>query len=337
MIAITVEKPHELAIRPDTIVAPAGDQVMVRVQCAGICGSDVHILEGSNPFVKYPRIIGHEIAGKVQELGPDVAGLAVGDTVVIDPVVSCGSCYPCRIGRHNVCAQIAVLGVHRDGGFRSYLTVGAANVIPVSAGLDPGIAALAEPFSIAANVLSLTGCDADDSVLIYGAGPIGLTVLQVAKLKGARCIVADLEPERLDAAASFGADKTVFATPGAVRRAVAGETDGLGPTVVIDAAGVPALLEEAVAVVSPAGRIGLLGFSPDLATLIEKDVVAKEVAIHGSRLNRKLLPQVVGWLESGALQPAGMISNTFAAADAQAAFDMISRSPASTLKVQLEF
>ncbi len=337
MIAIAVEEPGKLAIRQDTIVQPKQDEILVRVCRAGICGSDVHILEGSNPFAQYPRIIGHEIAGRVEALGPDAGGFSIGDAVVIDPVVSCGNCYPCRIGRHNVCAQIAVLGVHRDGGFRSYFTVPAANVVQVSNDLDLGIAALAEPFSIAANVLSRTGCGPNDSVLVYGAGPIGLTVLQVAKLKGARCIVADIDKSRLDGALGFGADGVVHATPGAVEKAVAGETDGLGPTVVVDATGVPALLSEAVALASPAGRIGLLGFSEVPASVVQKHIVGKEISIFGSRLNRKLLPEVIGWLESGELQPADMIRNTFAATEAEQAFAMIRNDPSSTIKVQLEF
>lgn len=338
MIAISVEKPLVLDIRTDTSVsAPAPGEVLVKIERAGICGSDVHILQGSNPFASYPRIIGHEMAGIVEAVGQNVAAPGVGQHVVIDPVVSCGSCHACRQGRNNVCAHLEVMGVHRDGGFRTFLSVPAANAVPVSPDLPFGIAALAEPFSIAANVLGLTGCAPEDSVLIYGAGPIGLTVLQVAKLKGARCVVADIDKARLDVASSFGADVMVDAVPGAVRAAVASETGGLGPTIIIDAAGVPALLAEAASIISPAGRIGLLGFSDIPAPVSEKDIVSKEVAIYGSRLSRKLMPDVVRWLESGALQPAGMVRDTLAAEHAGAAFDMLRDNPSETIKVHLAF
>lgn len=337
MIAIAVEEPHVISVRADHQIAPGSEEVMVRVKRAGICGSDVHILEGSNPFARYPRVIGHEMAGVVEAVGTGVGSIEAGDTVVIDPVISCGTCHPCRIGRSNVCAELEVLGVHRDGGFRSFVTVPAQNAVRVSRDLPIGVAALAEPFSIAANVLALTGCDDSDSVLVYGAGPIGLTVLQVAKLKGARCIVADLDPGRLETAQAFGADQVILSKPGTVQAAVAGETDGLGPTVVIDAAGVPSLLAEALQLVSPAGRVGLLGFSTAPVGVIQKDIVSKEVAIHGSRLNRKLLPQVVDWLENGDLRPEAMIRDTFPAQDVRAAFAMIRDTPSSTIKVQLEF
>ncbi len=297
MIAISVDSPGKLTIRPDTTTRPEGDEVLVRVRRAGICGSDVQILQGSNPFAHYPRIIGHEIAGEVEALGPQVKGLQIGDKVVIDPVVSCGVCYACRIGRHNVCADLAVLGVHRDGGFKSLFMVPASNVIAVPADFDLGIAALAEPFSVAANVLSLTGCSDSDCVLVYGAGPIGLTVSD----------------------------------------AVSSENDGLGPTVIIDAAGVPSLMAEALSIASPVGRIGLLGFSTRPTEIVQKDIVAKELSIYGSRLNRKLVPEVVDWLASGALQPLPMISHTFEAADAEAAFALIRENPSLTIKVQLKF
>ena len=337
MIAISVDSPGKLTIRPDTTTRPEGDEVLVRVRRAGICGSDVQILQGSNPFAHYPRIIGHEIAGEVEALGPQVKGLQIGDKVVIDPVVSCGVCYACRIGRHNVCADLAVLGVHRDGGFKSHFMVPASNVIAVPADFDLGIAALAEPFSVAANVLSLTGCSDSDCVLVYGAGPIGLTVLQVAKLKGARCIVVDIDQARLEVARSFGADRVIHSPSEAVSDAVSSENDGLGPTVIIDAAGVPSLMAEALSIASPVGRIGLLGFSTRPTEIVQKDIVAKELSIYGSRLNRKLVPEVVDWLASGALQPLPMISHTFEAADAEAAFALIRENPSLTIKVQLKF
>ena len=337
MIAVRVESPNRLEIVTEEIRAPASGEVLIRVKKGGICGSDIHILHGSNPFARYPRIIGHEISGVVEEVGPGVEGLAAGDRVVVDPVTACGRCYPCRIGRPNVCAKLEVLGVHRDGGFRTRLVVPAANAIRHSPTLPSDIAALAEPFSIAANVLERTGCEERDTVIVYGTGPIGLTVLQVAKLLGARCLVADIDPSRLGAAAEFGADKTIHAVPGAVAESAADENDGLGPTLVIDAAGAPALLEEAVALVSPAGRIGLLGFSSQPSTLVQKDIMRKEISIHGSRLSRRLLPRVVAWLQEGKLDPGPMITHTFPAEEASAAFDFLEKESSTAIKVQLDF
>ncbi|KQT83864.1 Zn-dependent oxidoreductase [Aurantimonas sp. Leaf443] len=337
MVAIAVETPHRLALRETDCPAPGPGEIRLSVARGGICGSDLHILHGSNPFAVYPRIIGHEFAGTVTALGAGVTRLSVGERVVADPVLACGRCHPCRIGRPNVCARLEVFGVHRDGGFRSELVLPEANAVKVPPGLSFAVAAMAEPFSVAANVLRNTGCGPDDSVLVYGAGTVGLTVLQVARLHGARVLVADLDERRLARAAALGADRVIHSARESVAAAVAGETDGLGPTVVIDGAGVPALLAEALDVVAPAGRIGLLGFSPEPSPLVQQRLVGKEATIVGSRLNRRLLPQVVEWLAEGRVDAAAMITHTFVAADAAEAFALLERAPGEAVKVQLAF
>jgi L-gulonate 5-dehydrogenase len=337
MVAVVVEGPHRLALVPEPDEAPGRGEVQVRIARAGICGSDIHILHGSNPFARYPRIIGHEMAGHVSAVGAGVTTVAAGDRVVIDPVIACGHCYPCRIGRPNVCGNLQVIGVHRDGGFRQRMVVPEANALKVSPRLSPAVAALAEPLSIAANVTSRTGISADDTVLIFGAGTVGLTVLQVAKMHAERCIVVDIDGARLDRARGFGADRIINSRETDVARAVATEHEGLGPSLIIDGAGVPALLDLACRVASPAGRIGLLGFATEPSAIVQQMVVAKELTIVGSRLNRRLLPEVISWLESGRIKPEAMITQTFVAEDARAAFDLIETHPEQTIKVQLAF
>jgi L-gulonate 5-dehydrogenase len=336
-IAVSVAGPNALSLVSGEQPEPLPGEVKLRVRRAGICGSDMHILHGSNPFACYPRIIGHEFAGEIVAVGEGVASLSVGDHVVADPVVACGHCYPCRRGRPNVCAHLEVIGVHRDGGFSSYAVLPEKNAVKVSPGLSLAVAALSEPLSVAANVLTGTGCDEQDTVLVYGAGTVGITVLQVAKLKGARCIVVDIDEARLERARQFGADLTIHSPSTPVADAVKTEMDGLGPSVVIDGAGIPALLEEACRIASPAGRIGLLGFSSAPCNISQQDIVRKELSLFGSRLNRRLIPEVVSWLESGRLKPAAMITQTFDAREARAAFDFVEKHPDRLLKVQLAF
>jgi len=337
MLAISVAAPHDLrVIQTDPPAAGAGE-VLVQVLRAGICGSDLHIYHGANPFARYPRIIGHEFAGVVIAVGAGVTSVSEGDRVVVDPVVSCGHCYPCRIGRPNVCAHLEVMGVHRDGGFRHIVNVPAANLVKLAADTDIGVAALAEPFSIAANILGRTGCGADDTLLVYGAGTVGVTVMQIAKLRGARVVVADPDPARLERALSFGADKVLRSGVDDVPAAVQEETDGLGPTVVIDCAGVPALLEEACRVAAPAGRVGVMGFSAAPCNISQQEIVKKELTLYGSRLNRRLLPEVVALLESGQLKTEAMITQVFPARDAAHAFELFEKEPGKAIKIQLDF
>ncbi|MGK6316600.1 Zn-dependent oxidoreductase [Neorhizobium sp. DT-125] len=337
MVTISVLEPHKLAVDYQDVQPPGEGEIAIRVRRAGICGSDMHILHGSNPFVSYPRIIGHEFAGVVAALGRGVSHLAVGDHVVADPVISCGKCHPCRIGRSNVCSKLQVIGVHRDGGFRSVAIVPQENAVKISPSLGFDVAALAEPLAVAANVLWRTECSADDVVMIYGAGTVGITVLQVAKMRGARCIIADIDPQRLERALEYGADGVINSREKSVPAEVAGEMNGLGPSIVIDGAGIPALLDEACRIAGPAGRIGLLGFSAAPCNVSQQEIVRKELSLIGSRLNRRFIPEVVQWLETGKLKPAAMITQTFDAADARKAFDLVEKHPEQTLKVQLAF
>ncbi|MCF3934258.1 zinc-binding alcohol dehydrogenase family protein [Acuticoccus sp. M5D2P5] len=336
-MAIAVTSPHHLDFVPSEAIPPAPGEVMLRIVRGGICGSDLHIFHGTNPYATYPRVIGHEFGGIVETVGDGVTGLREGDHVVVDPVVSCGVCYPCRIGRSNVCARLEVIGVHRDGGFRPFVTLPADNAIKVSPDLPFDVATLAEPFSIAANALLRTGCDPTDHVLLYGAGTVGLTMLQVAKLEGARVMIADPDGARLERAARFGADITARTGVDDIDALARAMNGGLGPTLVIDCAGVPALMEDACRLAGPAGRVAIMGFSPQPTTIIQQQINSKELTVYGSRLNRKLLPKVVDWLETGALAPAAMVTQTYPAADARAAFELFENEPHKTIKIQLAF
>ncbi|HAN4910491.1 TPA: Zn-dependent oxidoreductase, partial [Escherichia coli] len=208
MKSILIEKPNQLAIIEREIPTPSAGEVRVKVKLAGICGSDSHIYRGHNPFAKYPRVIGHEFFGVIDAVGEGVESARVGERVAVDPVVSCGHCYPCSIGKPNVCTTLAVLGVHADGGFSEYAVVPAKNAWKIPEAVADQYAVMIEPFTIAANVTGHGQPTENDTVLVYGAGPIGLTIVQV--LKGVynvkNVIVADRIDERLEKAKESGAD-----------------------------------------------------------------------------------------------------------------------------------
>ncbi|QRQ40433.1 Zn-dependent oxidoreductase [Escherichia coli] len=208
MKSILIEKPNQLAIVEREIPTPSAGEVRVKVKLAGICGSDSHIYRGHNPFAKYPRVIGHEFFGVIDAVGDGVESARVGERVAVDPVVSCGHCYPCSIGKPNVCTTLAVLGVHADGGFSEYAVVPAKNAWKIPEAVADQYAVMIEPFTIAANVTGHGQPTENDTVLVYGAGPIGLTIVQV--LKGVynvkNVIVADRIDERLEKAKESGAD-----------------------------------------------------------------------------------------------------------------------------------
>jgi L-gulonate 5-dehydrogenase len=334
--AIYVKEPHSLEIVDLKNPSAGPGEVLVRVHAAGICGSDMHIYHGTNPLAKYPRIIGHEFAGEVAALGEGVQGLRIGDHVAVDPVTSCGACYPCSVGRHNVCAKLAVFGVHRDGGMTEYVAVPAANAHVVPKEWSWEKAALVEPFSIAANVLSRTDCTAKDRVLVMGAGPIGLTVLMSATLLGARVAVADILDSRLEVAKQLGAEVVVNSKTSKLEDEMLQWTKGDGVPLIVDAVCLPQLFPSLLQMASAAGRVAHLGFSETPMSIVPLEITKKELSILGSRLNCGMFPRVIEWFGKG-LPAEKLISHTFPFAKAAEAFRLIEEKPLETCKVVLTF
>jgi L-gulonate 5-dehydrogenase len=334
--SLVVERPGSLRIETRAEPEPATGEVRIRVERAGICGSDIHILHGTNPFARYPRVIGHEFFGRIDAIGDGVKA-RLGTRVVIDPVIACGRCYPCSVGRPNVCAELQVLGVHRDGGFSEFacVPIGNAHWLPVS--IDDEKAPLVEPFSVAANITDHTGVFATDVALVYGAGPIGLTVIQVLKhVYGVReLIVTDRIDARLEAARVNGADRVI----NTARTALSGELaqSGTRPTLIIDAACHPSILGEAIEIASPAARIGIMGFSGEPSTIVQQKITSKELAIYSSRLNCGKFAKVIDWFASGKLQPERLITHRYGLDSYATAFDTFEHNPTECCKVQLLF
>ncbi|NUE51266.1 Zn-dependent oxidoreductase [Escherichia coli] len=260
---------------------------------------------------KYPRVIGHEFFGVIDAVGEGVESARVGERVAVDPVVSCGHCYPCSIGKPNVCTTLAVLGVHADGGFSEYAVVPAKNAWKIPEAVADQYAVMIEPFTIAANVTGHGQPTENDTVLVYGAGPIGLTIVQV--LKGVynvkNVIVADRIDERLEKAKESGADWAINNSQTPLGEIFAEK--GIKPTLIIDAACHPSTLKEAVTLASPAARIVLMGFSSEPSEVIQQGITGKELSIFSSRLNANKFPVVIDWLSKGLIKPEKLITHTF--------------------------
>ena len=181
MKSVVIQQPNTLVIEERPLPLPGAGDVRVKIKLAGICGSDSHIYRGHNPFAKYPRVIGHEFFGEIDAVGEGVESTRLGQRVSVDPVISCGHCYPCSVGKPNVCTSLVVLGVHRDGGFSEYAVVPAKNAWHIPDAIPDKHAVMVEPFTIAANVTGQAKPTEQDVALIYGAGPMGLVTVQALK------------------------------------------------------------------------------------------------------------------------------------------------------------
>ncbi|MDU2771318.1 Zn-dependent oxidoreductase [Klebsiella grimontii] len=337
MKSIVIRQPNELVIEERPIPQPAAGEVRVKIKLAGICGSDSHIYRGHNPFAKYPRVIGHEFFGVIDAIGEGVTDKAVGQRVSVDPVISCGHCYPCSVGKPNVCTSLVVLGVHRDGGFSEYAVVPAKNAWQVPDNVSDSHAVMIEPFTIAANVTGRVSPTDQDIALVYGAGPMGLTTIQVLKrvYRVKQVIVVDRIDERLQMAQRNGADWVINNSDEPLAETL--KAKGILPTLIIDAACHPAILQEAVNLASPAARIVLMGFSTEPSQVAQQGITGKELSIFSSRLNANKFPVVIKWLEQGLINPEELITHQFAYQQVIDALELFENDRKRCCKVLLTF
>ncbi|MDR3356086.1 MAG: zinc-binding alcohol dehydrogenase family protein [Spirochaetaceae bacterium] len=333
-----VEKPGVLTLAEREIpkVKNAGD-VLVKVKRVGICGSDIHILHGKNPFAVYPRVWGHEFVGEVAAAGAGVKSVKTGDRIVVEPITYCGTCYACRQGRPNVCADLKVFGVHADGGCAEYVIVPEANAHLLPEGLPWDEAALIEPFTIGAQACYRGDVRQGDYVLVMGAGTIGLTAASLAKLYGATVIVSDLVDDKLAYAKSRGADFVINSGKEDMPKRVAEITDGMGPNVTIDAVCIKKTFEDAVLVTSTAGRVVELSFNETPSEIAPVNIIKKELTVCGSRLQTKRFPVVIDFIRSGKLSLSGFVSKVYPVSQMAEAFDYTEKNNASVRKVLISF
>lgn len=338
MKAIRVNSPLDLEICELPIPQQIGDEdVLIKIKAAGICGTDMHIYHGTRPTTEYPKILGHELSGEIVKTGSKVTELQIGDHVAVDPVISCGTCYACSIGRHNICSTVKCIGVHVEGGFAEYVVQPQQSVFKFSKDLSWKALATAEPFSVAAEINWRGKVVPGEHVLIYGAGPIGLAAMQVAKKIGALCTVVDILTPRLELAKKMGADQVINSSQQNVADLVYETTDSIGVQTVVDAVGHPKIFEEAVKLASPAGRVVILGFTKEAAAIEQFDITTKELEICGSRMNAHKFPEVVEWFNNKEVQPELLISHTFPFTEVKKALKVIEDTPAKSCKVVLTF
>ena len=231
---------------------PGPGEVVLAPEVVGVCGSDVHLFHGHLGADVYPRIQGHEISAVVDAVGSGVEHVRPGDRAAVWPVLACGRCYPCSIGRQNVCANIAIIGAHVDGALQERLRVPASQVFAVG-DMAPAVTAFVEPTSIGVRTVVRARVSAGERVVVLGAGPIGQAVSLAARDLGAAVLMADVVPERLEHARAMGAEEVVCGDAAAVADQVRDWAGADGPAVLIETTGVPAVVRSAFDVVAPAG------------------------------------------------------------------------------------
>jgi 2-desacetyl-2-hydroxyethyl bacteriochlorophyllide A dehydrogenase len=309
MEALVCRKPEELAVEERPEPQPVAGEVLVRIRAVGICGTDYHIYEGSHPYLQYPRVMGHELAAEVVE-APAGSRLRKDELVVVNPYLACGTCHACRKGRPNCCQNIAVLGVHRDGGMTRLISVPERNLYPAD-GLTPDQAATVEFLAIGAHGISRAGASVTSGrTLIIGAGPIGIGAAIFARIAGATVTLMDVDNERLmDVQGLVGADSAIVVNA-ETAAAVAEVTRGEGFDTVIDATGNRLSMEAGFGHVAHAGTYVLLSVVSAAVAFSDPEFHKRETTLLASRNALKSdFEMVVAAIAAGKVPVAKLITH----------------------------
>jgi len=297
MRAISVVEPFrvEMVDLPEPQMGP--EDVLIEVHYVGLCGSDLHTFRGTSPMVTYPRVLGHEIGGLIIDTGQGVPdSFRVGDRATMIPTSDCGICPACRLGRTNCCQYNETLGVQRDGALTARIVAPYSKVY-TSDTLSLKELTLVEPMSVGYHAANRARVSEVDTVLVLGAGTIGIGAIAASARKGATVIAGDIDDGKLEMARRFAAQYTINSLREDLVARVRDLTDGEGARVAIEAVGVPQTYRQAVDAVCYAGRVVYIGYANDEVCFDTKEFVRKELDIRGSRNALRVFPAVIRMFE----------------------------------------
>ncbi|GAB2647654.1 zinc-binding alcohol dehydrogenase family protein [Emticicia sediminis] len=325
MKTIILNKPQEFQIISrdfdDTL---AENEALLKIHRIGICGTDYHAYRGRQPFFSYPRVLGHELGAEVIGLGSTAgaSGIKIGDKVSVEPYLNCGVCQPCQNGKTNCCESLKVLGVHIDGGMAEYLKV-PVNKLHKSDILGYEQLALVETLGIGSHAVQRANVTENDIVLVIGAGPIGLSVIQFAKINGAKIAVMDFSKQRLDFAnEAIGIDESIIATEDFSADDLRKILKGNMPTVVFDATGNAQSMMKAFSYVAFGGKLVYVGLFQGEVTFFDPDFHRREITLFASR---NALPadfkHIISKMESGQINTKAWLTHEAAFEDLPTIFE----------------
>ena len=342
MKALVLENPRDLQFRDVPEPELGSNDVLIQVKACGICGSDVHGYDGSTGRRIPPIIMGHEAAGIVIRVGPEVSTVGVGDRVTFDSTVSCGTCHFCRAGDVNLCDSCQVLGVscgdyRRNGAFAEYVSVPAHIVYPLPMDFPFEKASLIEAVSIAVHAAKITEIRPGSSAAVIGAGMIGVLAVQAFRQYGCEKVFAvDLEQDRLDVAHRLGADETFLATDPELTHKLNQSAGGKGIDIVVDAVGTQSSIATAIQVVRRGGTVTLIG---NLAPKVEiplQSVVTRQLRLLGSCASAGEYRECIELVANGSINVDPLVSAVVPLSEGPAWFDRLYNREPGLMKVILQ-
>ena len=338
MKAIQIKSERQMAVVDIPEQEMKSNEVLLRLEYVGFCGSDLNTFLGRNPMVKMPVIPGHEVGAVIEKVGSDVPeGLKPGMAVTVNPYTNCGHCASCRNRRVNACEHNETLGVQRNGAMREYIALPWEKIIPVGE-LSPRTCALIEPMSVGFHAVSRAQVTDIDVVMVIGCGMVGMGAVVRSALRGATVIAADIDDEKLAIAREMGATYTINTLAEDVHARLQEITGGFGPDVIIEAVGSVPTYQMAVNEVAFTGRVVCIGYAKTEVSFQTKYFVQKELDIRGSR---NALPSdfraVIHYLERGTCPVNRLISADVTPEQAAAAMQQWSEAPGKVFRILIKF
>ena len=336
MKAIVIEKPGQIEIKEIPMPEVKENEALLKVKCVGICGADVASYTGNQPFTTYPRIPGHEFSAEIVTIPENDKGLKAGDIVTCNPYFNCGECYSCERGFVNCCTDNQTMGVQRDGAFCEYIAMPVERIFK-GEGLSAEELSLIEPFSISQHAVSRATIKETDTVLVVGAGPIGLFALLAAKQKCKKIVVADILDNRLSLAKEYGADAVVNTKTQSLEEFTKEFTEGRGFDVCIEACGAPETFLNCIDCAAFAANIILIGNGKRETSFVHSIILKKELNIHGSRnaLNADFINNIDIVAEKKA-DVMKMVSGIYDMENATAAFEALKNNDGTLAKILIK-
>lgn len=324
-----------------------GNEVLIKVGYACICGSDQHVFMGEfHPRTSVPLIQGHEFAGTVVRTGPAVRNFKEGDRVAVDPIIWCGHCPACRRHHYPACSTLKLVGIDLDGGFSEYMKVPETMLYRVTDKISDKHAALVEVLSIGFHACNRAQASAGDRIVIWGAGKVGQSILQAARTKTQNTLImVDILDERLEIAKRAYSDIHVInaVRTNAVER-IKEITEGEGVDTAFEAVGsareIPGVINPVrgcIQAIRGAGRICVLGLSSEPSPLVMKELIFKEGTIITSRVSHGEFAETIDNLNRGTLKPDAIVTDILHPSNTQEAFEMLEKEPQKHLKIMLKF
>ena len=328
--------PGQFEYREMNKPVPVKDHSVLEIKRIGVCGTDLHAFEGTQPYFEYPRILGHELAATIYETEAG-SGFSKGEAVTIIPYFNCGRCIACIKGKPNCCVQMQVCGVHLDGGMRNYLSVPNYSLIK-GEGLSFEELALIEPLAIGAHSVGRANITKDEFVLVIGAGPIGLGTMEFARIAGANVIAADINAQRL----AFCREKldirhTINSSKENTSERLKEITGGDMPTAIIDATGNLKAINSAFQYMAHGGRYVLVGLQKENISFSHPEFHKREATLMSSRnATRSDFEHVMSCMKNGLVNPSTYITHTLSFNEVKERFSSLLDPANGVIKAMIE-